>query len=55
MTAEEYIKKVNGQIQGLFDSSLVKNKDVINNGIDFSKSLQTWLEIIPEDNYKISV
>jgi virulence-associated protein VapD len=53
MTAEEYIKKVNGQIQSVFDSSVVQNKDVINNGIDFSKSLQTWLEIIPEDNYKI--
>ncbi|WP_294674779.1 hypothetical protein [uncultured Fluviicola sp.] len=53
MTAEEYIKKINEQIQGIFDSSLDQNKDVINNGIDFSKSLQTWLEIIPEDNYKI--
>lgn len=53
MTSEEYLKKVNEQIQSIFDSSLVQNKDVINNGIDISKSLQTWLEIIPEDNYKI--
>lgn len=53
MTAEKYIKKVNEQIQRLFDSSLVKNKEVINKGIDFSKSFQTWLEIIPEENYKI--
>uniref|UniRef100_UPI003137BE9D hypothetical protein n=1 Tax=Fluviicola taffensis TaxID=191579 RepID=UPI003137BE9D len=29
-----------------------KNKEVIDNGIDFSKPLQTWLEIIPKDNYK---
>lgn len=53
MTAEEYIRKINGQIQGLFETSLQRNSDVIINGIDFSKSLQTWLEIIPDDNYKI--
>lgn len=53
MTAEEYIRKINGQIQGLFDSSLASNKEIIDNGIDFAKSLQIWLEVIPEDNYKI--
>lgn len=53
MTAEEYIRKINGQIQELFDESLESNKNVIISGIDFSKSLQTWLEIIPNDNYKI--
>lgn len=53
MTAEEIIQAANGQIQGLFDSSIARNKDAINKGIDFSKSLQMWIEIIPEDNYKV--
>jgi len=53
MTAEDYIRKVNNQVQGLFESSLTENKVVINTGIDTSKSLQVWLSVIPEDKYKI--
>lgn len=53
MTSEEYIKKINEQIQNLFNVSVTKNIDAINNGIDFSKSLQTWINEIPTDGYKV--
>lgn len=53
MTAEDYIRKVNSQIQELLDSSLSENSNIINIGVDTSKSFQIWLEIIPEDSYKV--
>lgn len=53
MTASEYIKAVNQEVQNLFEESLVENADNLNSGIDFSKSLQTWIDLIPDDNYKI--
>jgi len=53
MTAEEYIKSVNTQIQGLFGASLNENKSILNLGVDVSKSLQTWLEVIPDSRYKL--
>jgi hypothetical protein len=53
MTAEEYIKSVNTQIQGLFETSLAENKSILDLGVDVSKSLQIWLEVIPDSRYKI--
>jgi len=55
MTAEQYIRKVNEKVQSLFDSSLVQNSETLNIGIDFSKSIQIWLDVIPEDSYKILI
>lgn len=53
MTSEEYIKKIiKKNTMWLFESSLPSNKNAIINGIDFSKSLKTCMEIIPDDNYK---
>lgn len=52
MTAEEYIKKANEQIQSLFSLSLHDNKCIVNEGIDLSFSIQKWLEVIPDDDYK---
>ncbi|NIG56963.1 hypothetical protein [Chitinophaga sp. Cy-1792] len=53
MTAEEYLRKVNKQVQDLFDLSLKENEETINLGINTSMSLQTWLGVIPDEPYKI--
>ena len=55
MTAEQYIRKINDQVQSLFTDSLSRNREILNTGIDTSKSIQTWYAVIPDEKYKILI
>lgn len=52
MTSEEYLNKLNEQVQQIFQSSIAESKDVINEGLNIVKTLQSWHSVIFEDGYK---